>query len=127
MQLTISLNITYLSLQKLLWSVVHWLLQPFFVDAKAERKNLLTLCKARLDIPVHLLVTTHFAFCLCISTMQDDSHPVSKPVERVYFAFLEAYFDDGDEEENYSACCWYLRELQGSAKVKVERLMCSST
>lgn len=61
--------------------------------------------------------------------MQDNSisYPESKPVELVYFPFLEAYFDDGDEEENYSACCRYLRELQGSARDKVEAHMCSST
>ena len=126
MQQTTSLNITYQSLQKLLWSVVHWLLQPFFFDAKAERKNLLTLCKARFNIPVHLLVTTNFAFCLCISTVQDIplSYLETRPVELVYFAFLEAYFDDIDEEENYSACCRDLRAIQGSAEVKVELYMC---
>ena len=61
--------------------------------------------------------------------MQDNSlsHLESKPVELDYFAFLEAYFDDGDEEENHSACCRYLRAIQGSAKLKVEPLMCSST
>ena len=61
--------------------------------------------------------------------MQDNSlsHLESKPVKLVYFEFLEAYFDDGDEEENYSACCRYLRAIQGSAKLKVEPLMCSST
>ena len=60
------------------------------------------------------------------STMQDIplSYLESKPVELVYFAFLEAYFDDSAEEENYSACCRYLRAIQSSAKVKVEPHMC---
>ncbi len=60
------------------------------------------------------------------STLQDLplSHLESKPVELDYFAFLEAYFDDGDEEENHSACCRYLRAIQSSAKVEVELHMC---
>jgi hypothetical protein len=60
------------------------------------------------------------------STTQDIPllHLESKPVELVYFAFLEAYFDEGDEEENYSACCRYLTAIQSSAKVRVGSHMC---